>query len=673
MGEKIIALFERYHPHIDKFDERIRKWAIFDFGLLVLSLPIALIGIIYLVLAAQSMSPVDVSLLAFVVVASIVLSAINIMLILNVTASGTSTWSSDFSSIVALTALPLLGVAGLAWFAVLSCAPFVFAIQSWRTKNYYALWNRIANGTFTLGIGILSHGGGLYVYQRLGGSVPSSGFSTDTLPLLAFVVVEWLLTAVFVALMLGWGVYLGKLLAFDAGTLLRGSIRSSLAVSLITIPFALFAIEIFGRMGLSGYIAFIGVVIFVALLVRQLAQINNRSAQRARELQVLEQLGRSILDQPADELDIGACLQQHLGQLMSGGLSVKLGDNLLYNTVDDHVDQQPYYNRLIATSDPYLLEKRIPNISQFAKFTDILLVPIRTEDGSSIGGIGLGQTSTRNSVILSQLPALQTLAAQVASAVQRADVFEERIASEKMSRELEVAGEIQASFLPDSVPVVDGWDIHATLVPARQTSGDFYDFIELDDDHLGILVADVVDKGTGAALYMALSRTLIRTFAMQHPNAPELAFNAANERILQDTSSEQFVTVFYAILNKQTGELTYANAGHNPALLLRAESDAVIQLPNTGIPLGILEGMAWQQATVQMQPTDMLLIYSDGLPEAQDAVDALYGEERLLGVLRHGLGDSAETITQNLITSVHDFVGEAPQFDDITITVVVRN
>jgi sigma-B regulation protein RsbU (phosphoserine phosphatase) len=142
---------------------------------------------------------------------------------------------------------------------------------------------------------------------------------------------------------------------------------------------------------------------------------------------------------------------------------------------------------------------------------------------------------------------------------------------------------------PD-VADVDGWQLAAVLESARQKSGDFYDFMPLENNHLGILVADVSDKGTGAALYMALSRTLIRTYAMAHPNQPEVAFTLANERIMADAQSEQFVTVFYGVLDCSSGILTYANAGHNPPYLIRGSNGRVVQaLGRTGLLYGCLK------------------------------------------------------------------------------------
>jgi serine phosphatase RsbU (regulator of sigma subunit) len=255
-----------------------------------------------------------------------------------------------------------------------------------------------------------------------------------------------------------------------------------------------------------------------------------------------------------------------------------------------------------------------------------------------------------------------------------AKLYTSTIANQRMMQEVALAGRIQATFLPNTFPVVPGWELMVGLEPARQTSGDFYDLFELPNGKLGMVVADVADKGMGAALYMALSRTLIRTFAVQYPDSPAQALTAANNRILSDTNAELFVTVFYAVLDPLTGMLTYCSAGHNPAYLLnRDDGGRLIQpLARTGIPLGMFETATWRETTVGLRPHDVLIIYTDGLTEAQTADQNLYGEERLSAIARANLNCSAEELHTAILTDVHQFMGDTALFDDITLMVLVR-
>jgi sigma-B regulation protein RsbU (phosphoserine phosphatase) len=172
---------------------------------------------------------------------------------------------------------------------------------------------------------------------------------------------------------------------------------------------------------------------------------------------------------------------------------------------------------------------------------------------------------------------------------------------------------------------------------------------------------------------MALSRTLIRTYAMQYPDNPAEALRQANERILEDTRANQFVTVFYAVLDTKTGEVTYANAGHNPAFMFRsANPETHESYIRTGAPMGIFGDLEWEKGTTQVGLGDVLLLYTDGVNEAQNSTAEFYDYERLLSVTRSNLAQTAAEQHAAIISSLQAFVGTAPQFDDITLMVVKR-
>lgn len=251
---------------------------------------------------------------------------------------------------------------------------------------------------------------------------------------------------------------------------------------------------------------------------------------------------------------------------------------------------------------------------------------------------------------------------------------------EAMAHELSLAGEVQASFLPQELPALPGWDLAATLLPAREASGDFYDLIRLPEGRLGLVMADVSDKGVAAALFMALSCTLLRTFAPQNPTEPGQVLTAVNRRILDDINSEQFVTVFYGVLEPSTGQLHYSNAGHPPGLLFRARPGGdVAQLGRTGIPLGILADWSWGRDSVQIEPGDLLVLYTDGITEAHGEGRELYGEERLLSAVQPFSGAAGISrpapgeIQASILADVEQFAGRAPRSDDIALAILVRN
>lgn len=245
-------------------------------------------------------------------------------------------------------------------------------------------------------------------------------------------------------------------------------------------------------------------------------------------------------------------------------------------------------------------------------------------------------------------------------------------------QELALAGRVQASLLPAQAPEVPGWQLAATLRPARETSGDFYDFIPLPGGRLGILIADVADKGLAAALYMALSRTVIRTYAASYSDRPDLALHQANIRILGDTQAGMFVTVFYGILDPAAGTLTYCNAGHHPPYFMvsqygDAAGEAIVALPGRGLALGIMEGAGWGHSTLDFPPGAVLLLYTDGVVDACNSQGERFGNAGLLAALRAGMGIPAQEALAGLVARVQTFVGEQPQFDDLTLVAISRD
>jgi sigma-B regulation protein RsbU (phosphoserine phosphatase) len=283
---------------------------------------------------------------------------------------------------------------------------------------------------------------------------------------------------------------------------------------------------------------------------------------------------------------------------------------------------------------------------------------------------------------------LQVFANQAGIAVRNARLFEAeqrhlaeieqaeaaaRSANAKMRRELALAGAVQTSFLPRELPDLDGWQLAVTLRPAGETSGDFYDVHRLPDGRVGILVADVVGKGVGAALYMAASWALLRTYAGQAGVQPERVLEATNRRITQEARTSRFVTLFYGLLDPETATLAYCNAGHCPALLLRAlEPGTVHELSAQGMPLGMLAHATWEARTIRMYPGDTLVIYTDGVIEARNEQRAFFDEDRLASVLLAHAGRPAGEIQAGILDAVDEFVGEGARSDDVAVAVLVR-
>jgi serine phosphatase RsbU (regulator of sigma subunit)/DNA-binding NarL/FixJ family response regulator len=408
----------------------------------------------------------------------------------------------------------------------------------------------------------------------------------------------------------------------------------------------------------------------------------------------LERLARDIISAPPDASTLPELLRQHVPGLFGYSyLEVRVfPDQILLRDPTTEVEGgDPVWEWLATVSEgrSFLPGAELPWGEHLATNESLIAVPILDLESTgklhpaSIGGIYMARRQDSQTVE-NLLPAITTLAGQVASALHGAEVYTQTLAQQKIAQELALAWEIQSSFLPSHLPQFPGWQIAATLEPARETSGDFYDAIPLPEGKLGLLIADVADKGIGAALYMALTRTLIRSFALDHPHRPDIVLSAVNHRLLVDTEgqSDLFVTAFYGVLDPDSGELNYCNAGHDPPFLFRAQpsspeddSPGVQELPRTGMVLGIEEGR-WESASVQLAPGDVLVCYTDGITEAQDPEEVFFGRERLREVVqtawRSLQGNLARAVQDALVAAVHDFISVGPQRDDITVLCVGR-
>ncbi len=243
-----------------------------------------------------------------------------------------------------------------------------------------------------------------------------------------------------------------------------------------------------------------------------------------------------------------------------------------------------------------------------------------------------------------------------------------------LERELVMAGKIQADILPEEPPRLPGWEIAAALVPANETSGDFYDFMPLTERKWGVAVADVTDKGMGAALFMALSSTLLRTYAVRFPTLPALVLNAVSTRLLSDTRGSMFVTAFYGILEPHIGRLVFANAGHPPGVLIghRKGKLSVEQLRPTGMAMGVSEEARWKQKEARINPGDTLILYTDGITDAESAQGEFFGEERLMDAALKHFGATAQQMVDGLMGEIARFSARAPRQDDIALVVIRR-
>ena len=252
------------------------------------------------------------------------------------------------------------------------------------------------------------------------------------------------------------------------------------------------------------------------------------------------------------------------------------------------------------------------------------------------------------------------------------------LAQEKLNslhRELNAAFDIQQSILTKNFSVFKektNFEIYAEMNPANEIGGDFYDFFLIDDTHLGLVIGDVSGKGMPAALFMAISRTLLKAIALKSKTTDE-CLNQVNFLLSQDNPKNMFVTLFYGVLDISTGELEYSNGGHNPPCLLSADGELEFLNEHRTSALGVIEDLKYKSSVAHLKSGQSLILYTDGITEAADKNFNEFSNDRMKKYLRKNTNLSSKEIIKGMIKEVNDFAAGAPQSDDITMMVIKHN
>jgi serine phosphatase RsbU (regulator of sigma subunit) len=310
------------------------------------------------------------------------------------------------------------------------------------------------------------------------------------------------------------------------------------------------------------------------------------------------------------------------------------------------------------------------------KDADIKVVVPLVSQGELIGLLNLGPRLSQQEYSADDRKLLNDLATQTAPAVQVAQLVRQQQQQaqerERIEQELRVARLIQQTLLPKNVPDLPGYGLAAYYQPAREVGGDFYDFLDLEDGRFGLVVGDVTDKGVPAALVMATTRTLLRASA-QRLDSPGEVLKRVNEVMVQDIPPNMFITCLYAILDPETGLLSYANAGHDLPYRRKASAGGAEELRATGMPLGLLPGMEYEEKEIVLDRGDSVLFYSDGLVEAHDPHREMFGFPRLQGLVA-GHHSGGSEMVKFLLSELARFTGDDwEQEDDITLVTLERS
>jgi serine phosphatase RsbU (regulator of sigma subunit) len=301
----------------------------------------------------------------------------------------------------------------------------------------------------------------------------------------------------------------------------------------------------------------------------------------------------------------------------------------------------------------------------------LVAVPLSVK-GDVLGGLLAGESGGHGGFDERRLEIIRGIAQQAALAVQNDRLQQEMAERERLERELQLAREIQQTFMPEHLPEFPGWDLAVIWEAARQVAGDFYDVFQLPEGRLGLVIADVADKGMPAALFMALTRTLMRAAAAEE-RSPADALGRVNDLLLPDARHGMFVTGLYAILSLESGTLVYANAGHHPPLILRSSDRRLEQLERGEMALGVLDGVQFHEHESKLMGGDCMILYTDGVTEALAPSGALFGEDRLRAIIEQLCAhDSAQEALDKILTAIADFVSDSPPSDDLTLMVLRR-
>ncbi len=334
-------------------------------------------------------------------------------------------------------------------------------------------------------------------------------------------------------------------------------------------------------------------------------------------------------------------------------------------------DEDPLSAVLVSSGGPVALDGlgiESPALEALRAQKVEVVVPL-VREGRLLGTLSLGRRRSDQPYAADDQRLLADLAAQAAPAAQLSRVLrqQERQAEERQryEQELQVARLIQQTLLPKELPSLAGWELDAYYRPAREVGGDFYDFIERPDGTLVVIEGDVTDKGVPAALVMATCRSILRSVAVEE-TSPGRMLERANDALVEDIPPNMFVTCLVAVLDPASGSFRFANAGHNLPYL--RTSDGVRELRATGMPLGLMPGLSYEEASATVGTDETMLICSDGIVEAMDAQREMFGFDRVLGLV--GAQRSGRLIDR-LVTEMDEFSGGDPG-DDVTLVVLRR-
>ena len=318
-------------------------------------------------------------------------------------------------------------------------------------------------------------------------------------------------------------------------------------------------------------------------------------------------------------------------------------------------------------------DPRLTTLRDTALRTESAMVAPLLYAEENLGVLALANGPMSTSFTESDFEVFKAIAEQSAFALYNAIVYSEVNEKKRLDRDLEIARDIQRILLPSTSPEVPGFEISGINIPARQVSGDYFDYIKVDEGHFGIVIADVSGKGVPASLIMAMCRSVLRSQAPTNPS-PADVLRKVNRQLFPDMKEDMFISMAYLILEQQAGQLTLARAGHDAPLLYTSKDRKVVKVNPPGMALGVDSGSVFDRLTrnfaLHLDKDDCLILYTDGVTEALDSNSMEFGMERLIQAVQTSAPEGAPAIVKRLTDDLRNFAGLQPQNDDITLIVI---
>ncbi len=418
------------------------------------------------------------------------------------------------------------------------------------------------------------------------------------------------------------------------------------------------------------------------MMVLRLQEVNQRLDKKIQELNTLFDIGKELNSTLDPDKILNLLSYAIMGEMMVNRCMIftidKNGNRQLVNSKGhqqesdlDKFRNAELLNALFAIDQSIQLkavDSYDPALKIMHRAGFHVLVPMRIQEETK-GIIAVSDKIVKAEFMEDDLEFLFTLGNEAMICLENARLFEETLEKQRMEEELEIAKEIQQGLLPRSCPQCPGFEISAINLPSRQVGGDYYDCIQLDEDHVCLAIADVSGKGVPASLLMANIQASLHAIIDKNLDLSWITAKI-NNIIHRNTGHDKFITFFYGILDIRERTFTSVNAGHNPPYLYHSHEDRFELLQKGGLLLGMIPNMSYEKERMQLRPGDWMIMFTDGISEAFNANDEEFGEKRIEAFIRDNCHTSAEMMKEKLISAVKEFTAGVPQSDDITMIVV---